>query len=198
MIRIALAAPAALLPLLLASPPAGAQVAVPSAAEQLAAAVQAAPEDRRDDATVIGWTEDGGTTVLREGTGELVCLADEPGDEEWSVACYHRSLEPYMARGRELRAMGVEGEERNRIRWAEMEEGTLPMPDGSATLYVLHGDGWDEEAGAVRNPYLRYVIYVPGATAESTGLPTTPAEGVPWLMFPGTPGAHVMIAPPRG
>lgn len=198
MIRTSLTASAALLPLLLVPSPSPGQTTVPSAAEQVASAVQAAPEAERDRVTVIGWTEDGGTTVLREGTSKLVCLADEPGDEEWSVACYHRSLEPFMARGRELRARGVEGEERNRVRWEEAEAGTLQMPTAPATLYVLHGDGWDAEAGAVRNPFLRYVIYMPGATAESTGLPTTPAEGVPWLMFPGTPGAHVMIVPPRG
>jgi len=41
------------------------------------------------------------------------------------------------------------------------------------------------------------VVYVPYATAATTGLPTRPAPGVPWLMDPGTAGAHIMISPPR-
>ena len=45
--------------------------------------------------------------------------------------------------------------------------------------------------------FVRWVIYVPFATGESTGLPTQPSGNAPWLMFPGTAGAHIMITPPR-
>ena len=42
------------------------------------------------------------------------------------------------------------------------------------------------------------MIYVPFATAETTGLPVKPIPGgAPWLMNPGTGGAHIMINPPR-
>jgi len=45
---------------------------------------------------------------------------------------------------------------------------------------------------------LRYVIYIPFATAESTGLPLAPsAPGMPWIMDPGTHRAHIMINPPQ-
>ena len=40
-----------------------------------------------------------------------------------------------------------------------------------------------------------YVIYMPYATSASTGIPTKPAPGAPWLMLPGTPKAHVMLSP---
>jgi hypothetical protein len=40
-----------------------------------------------------------------------------------------------------------------------------------------------------------YVVYIPGATPESTGLPATPGPNSPWLMFPGTPKAHIMFIP---
>ena len=40
-----------------------------------------------------------------------------------------------------------------------------------------------------------YVIYMPYATSASTGIPTTPVAGMPWLMLPGTPKAHVMLTP---
>ena len=168
-----------------------------NAAAQLAAAIQAAPEDRRDGARVLGWDDDGNVVELRAGSNDLVCLAAMPGAPQWSVACYHESLEPFMARGRELTAQGIEGQERIDIREKEIAEGKLQMPREPRTLYVLHGSGFDAEGGEVKDAYLRWVIYTPYATAESTGLTTRPVPGAPWLMFPGTAGAHVMINPPR-
>ncbi|MEZ5313621.1 MAG: hypothetical protein R2862_08210 [Thermoanaerobaculia bacterium] len=47
------------------------------------------------------------------------------------------------------------------------------MPKVPATLYVLTGKGFDAATGTVSEPYLRYVVYTPWATAESTGLPTS-------------------------
>ena len=172
--------------------------AEPADAEaQLAAAIQAAPDDRRDGARVLGWDDDGKVVELRAGANDLVCLAARPGEERWSVACYHKSLEPFMARGRELLAQGITGEERIAMRETEIAEGKLAMPREPRTLYVLHGSGFDAEAGKVVDPYLRWVIYTPYATPESTGLTTRPVPGAPWLMAPGTAGAHVMINPPR-
>lgn len=170
-----------------------------SADEQITAAVRAAPAADRAGATVLGYAQGGALTTLRTGSGSLVCLADDPTQDGWSVACYHESLEPFMARGRELRAQGVTdaGELASR-RWAEADAGTLAMPEEPAMLYVLTGDGFDAASGSVANPFLRWVVYTPWATAESTGLSGAPgAPGAPWLMFPGTAGAHIMITPPR-
>jgi hypothetical protein len=171
----------------------------PSADVQIAGALQAAPAADRDGATVLGFRPDGSLTTLREGAGELVCLADNPAQEGWSTSCYHRSLEPFMARGRELRAQGVtDAGELARKRWAEADAGTLPMPEEPAMLYVMTGDGFDEAAGRVIEPFVRWVIYTPWATPESTGISPQPtAPGAPWLMFPGTAGAHIMITPPQ-
>jgi len=176
--------------------PAGRGLAqVASAEQQIAAAVLAAPEARRDGATVLGFDADGKLGTLRQGSNDLVCLADKPGDDQFSVACYHQSLEPYMDRGRELLAQGVTGMERNQQRWTEAEQGKLALPEHPATLYVLTGSSYDPQSGKVTDEYRRWVIYVPYATAESTGLGTKPVPGEPWLMFPGTAGAHVMISP---
>lgn len=176
--------------------PCGAQS--PSPEVQIASAVLAAPEAARSGAAVLGYDSAGELVTLREGRNGLVCLADDPEDPGFSVACYHESLEPYMARGRELRAQGVtDGTDRNRIRWEEADRGTLEMPKAPATLYVLTGAGFDSSSGFVREAYLRYVVYTPWATVEATGLPDRPmAPGSPWLMFPGTAGAHIMISPP--
>lgn len=171
---------------------------VAGTAHQVAEAVQAAPAAERDGATILGYRADGSMTTLRNGSNELVCLADDPNREGWESACYHSSLDPFMARGRELRAEGVtDGAELARRRFAEADAGTLAMPESPATLYVLTGDGFDSGSGTVESGFLRWVIYTPWATSESTGLAAQPsAPGAPWLMFPGTPGAHIMITPP--
>ena len=104
-----------------------------------------------------------------------------------------------MARGRELASQGMtDGNERLQTRWKEAEEGALAMPKEPATLYVLTGSSYDFETAEVVDSYLRYVVYIPWATIESTGLSEAPmGPGSPWLMYPGTAGAHIMISPPR-
>lgn len=164
--------------------------------EQIASAVAAAPEERRAEAAVLGWKADGSVVELRAGSNDLVCLADDPRDDRFSVACYHRDLEPFMQRGRELSAEGLKGKERHEVRWKEVDEGKVAMPREPRMLYVLTGDGWDSAASAVVKPYLRWVVYSPYATPESTGLTVEPGPH-PWLMYPGTAGAHIMMSPPK-
>lgn len=165
---------------------------------QIASAVQAAPEERRAGATVLGYDQSGKLGTLRKGTNDLVCLADNPNDKSFSVACYHSDLEPFMARGREMLAQGVKDPaERDKLRWKEVEEKKLPMSREPRTLYVLVGSGFDAESGRVTDPYLRWVIYTPFATPETTGLSTKPTDNAPWLMDEGTAGAHIMISPAR-
>lgn len=171
---------------------------VPPPERQIAIAVQAAPEEFRAGAAVLGYDGAGTLVTLRQGSNDLVCLAHAPGDPGVRVACYAKSLEPFMKRGRELKAQGVPDEERTKRRFQEAEEGTLQMPQAPATLYVLSGTGVDPATGEVTEPYRRYVVYTPWATSASTGLPEKPvAPGAPWIMFPGTPGAHIMINPPK-
>ncbi len=143
---------------------------------QIAGALSAAPEDRREGATVMGYSPAGELVTLREGTNELLCLADRPGDDRFHVACYHRSLEPYMKRGRELRAEGVESAESFRIRHEEADAGTLEMPQAPAALYNLGGplSILDPATGEVSGGNWVWVVYTPWATEEATGLPTTP------------------------
>ena len=166
-------------------------------AQQIAAAVQAAPDERRGDATVLGYDETGKLITLRAGAGDLVCLADDPADAEFEVDCYQKDLEPFMSRGRAMHATGLAGKALNEARWQEIESGKLVMPREPRTLYVLEGSSYDATSNTVIKPYRRWVVYTPYATPESTGLSTMPVVGGPWLMFPGKPTAHIMINPPK-
>jgi hypothetical protein len=170
---------------------------IPPSDAQIAAALLAAPPDLRDGAAVLGYNAQGELVKLREGKNELICITNDPGKTTFSVACYHRDLDPYMARGRELLAQKVSGQKRNEIRWKEVADGKLSMPREARTLYVLTGTTYDPSTGKVTDAYQRWVIYLPFATPESTGLSTKASDSAPWLMFPGTPGAHIMIDPPK-
>jgi len=171
---------------------------VAPAKAQIASALLAAPEERREDATVLGYEQDSALVTLKKGSNDLVCLADKPGDDTFSVACYHEDLEPFMARGRELLLQGITGAKRRDIRFDEIKNGELPMSLEPRLLYVLTGSGFDAVKGVVTEPYLRYVIYLPFATAESTGLSEEKGSpGAPWLMGAGMAGAHIMINPQK-
>jgi hypothetical protein len=172
---------------------------IPTAEIQIRTAVLAAPEDKRDGAMVYGYSQKGEFIVLRKGTNEIVCLADDPKADGFSVSCYHKDLEPFMARGRELRAAGKSFQEIFSIREEEVKSGKLFMPKQATNLqvYSAPADAYNPQTGEVTKGSFRYVVYIPWATAETTGLPLKPeAPGMPWLMDPGTHRAHIMITPP--
>jgi hypothetical protein len=171
---------------------------IPSAEIQIKGAVLAAPEDKRAGAMVYGYNAKGEYVVLRKGTNEMVCLADNPNQKGFSVSCYHKDLEPFMARGRELKAAGKTTQETFDIREEEAKSGKLVMPKQASNLQVFSApdEAYNPATGEVTKGSFRYVVYIPWATAASTGLPTKPeAPGMPWIMNPGTHRAHIMIDP---
>lgn len=166
---------------------------------QVRMAVQSLPaEELRAGATVLGYLEEGGPPVeLRAGEGDFVCLLSPPGVWVVESACYHASLEPFMARGRELARGGMGTAERVALRNREADEGTLPLPEAPAALYitVAPAEAVDPETGTFSDAFQRAVIYVPYATGRSTGLSERAVQGAPWLMDAGTPRAHIMFTP---
>jgi hypothetical protein len=173
--------------------------AIPNAEVQIKTALLASPEESRDKAMVYGYSPKGEFIVLRKGENEIICLADDPMQPGLSVSCYHKSLEPFMARGRELKKEGKTFQQIFDIREAEAKGGKLQLPKQPASLYVhtAPAENFNAETGEVKDGYSRSVIYIPYATAESTGLPAKPGSpGMPWIMNPGTARAHIMIDPP--
>lgn len=168
-------------------------------AQQIATAVLPLPVEFRDSARVLGYRSGNAKLVtLRQGTGAFTCLATDPSAPRFHVACYHRSLEPFMARGRVLRAKGMQREQVDSVRYREVKRGSLVMPRRAAALYSLtapEGAGPPDSTGVPAGARPLFVIYIPGQTPESTGLSAKPAEGTPWIMFPGTPKAHIMFTP---
>lgn len=168
--------------------------AVPTVAQQLAGAVLPLPANMRDGAGVMGYKVAGKLELLRPSKNGMLCLADDPAEKEFHVSCYHEGMEPFMARGRALRASGVTGSKVDTARFAEVKSGKLKMPTAPASLYQIFADAYDPATGALTKGRNLFVVYIPFATEQSTGLSTTPSENKPWLMLPGTPKAHIMFS----
>ena len=172
--------------------------AIDTDAALIATAVMAAPEKSRANCKVIGYNMAGEFVTLREGDNEFIVLADDPKKAGFSAACYHKDLDPFMARGRALKSEGKSAAEIFDIREEEAKSGKLAMGNQGSTLHIYFGgeEMYDPKTAEVSGAQYRYVVYLPFATAESTGLPERPiGSNHPWIMNPGTHRAHIMITP---
>jgi len=184
----------AVITVLVASSSSAQQARVSSSVLQIAQAVTPLPEQMRAGATVLGYTAIGKPLVtLRAGTNAMICLAPNPEAKDFHSACYHRSMEPFMARGRALRARGVTGAQVDSVRFAEVRAGKLVMPKQPSMLYQIFGGTFDSVTSQVHGGTSLVVAYIPNATAETTGLSPKASETDPWIMWPGTPKAHIMF-----
>lgn len=175
--------------------PAGPTAVSMTEAQQIALAVLPLPADARASAKVMGYKNGNPALVtLREGK-TFMCFLPEPSGKDFHAACYHQSLEPFMARGRALRASGTKGEQVDTVRFAEVKSGKLVMPKGPAAMYQLFGGTVDAAANTVSGAHPLFVVYIAGATSATTGLPDKPVENGMWIMYPGTPKAHIMLVP---
>jgi hypothetical protein len=173
-------------------------ISYPSAARQIAAAVSPLPEPQQSAARVLGHDAKGKLVMLRQGSNDFTCIADDGVAKQYHVACYHKSLEPFMARGRELHALNKSREAIDSIRGADIKAGRYSMPSRPAALYQYYAsrDSVDV-SGNVKGASYLYVVYTPYATAKTTGITENPIEGGPWIMYPGKPWAHLMIEPQK-
>jgi hypothetical protein len=174
---------------------AAAPAKLPTVDQQIAVAVQALPKEMQAGATVMGYRTADKLETIREGKNGMTCLALFAIEKDFHVACYQDSMEPFMARGRELRAQGMKADKVDTVRFAEVAAGKIKMPR-LATMYQIFGkpNSWNAETGKIGDASTLTVIYVPGATPETTGLSLSPAKSGPWLMHPGTPKAHIMLS----
>ncbi len=152
------------------------------------------PETDRAGAKLVT-VRDGRHEVLREGSNHQVCELDAPGDDRFSVSCYHAALEPYFQRERRLRLEGLSRDASRAALGEELANGTLSIPAGS---YQAHVSGTRTSAGAVPD-YLEvtHLVYLPMAESLDVGLPDQRAEIGPWLHNAGTVDSHVMWSEER-
>jgi len=169
-----------------AAMPADASPAPGTPEAKIANAESAAPPDIARNATIMDWpAEEGGEpTELRAGTNGWTCFPNTP------AAAGASGEDP----------MCLDGEW---LKFAQAWMGkTQPSVSSVGLGYMFRGDmgvsNIDPYATAetpdnqwvVSGPHI--MIITPDADALSA-LPTDPASGGPWVMWPGTPYAHIMV-----
>jgi hypothetical protein len=156
-------------------------------AQKIANAMSAAPAEISKNATIMDWpaTEGGEPRQLRAGTNGWVCFPNTPG--EFGAA----SANDPMCLDKEWQA------------WAQawLTKGT-PHPAGTGIAYMLSGDrgasntdpfatGPTADNNWVVSPPHVMVLY-PDLTMLDA-FPTDPMQGGAWVMWKGTPYAHLMV-----
>jgi hypothetical protein len=155
-------------------------------ADAVATAVLALPAGLRDDATVIKWKPDFTYDTLKKGTNGMVCYdrSGFPGQQPFSVECTTMGNLAREAQNQKAEATGDRAKSEALLN-AEEKDGTRVKPE--------YGSVWYHLAGADREharPHM--TIALPGATAQSTGLPDKRTQSGVWLMNAGTTTAHLM------
>ncbi len=158
--------------------------------DKIAQAVLPLPDDLRAGATVVTYDEKtGDRNVLRQGTNFIEC---QPKAKDGFVRCYNKVLAPRRDMEARLRAQGKSDKDVSEAIATAMKDGRLTAPPFGTMSYR-----YSDDPGRIK---LLWVMSVPNATPESVGVSTESqrdsalkGNGKPWLMLPGTPGAHVMI-----
>jgi hypothetical protein len=150
-----------------------------STAEIIRSATSAGPRSISDNATVMAADDAGKMVKIRAGTNGWTCIPDEPSTPGLDPMCIDKS--------------GME--------WVSALIAKKPKPSNTAPglIYMLQG-GSDISA---TNPFAtttdhyvsspaHFMIMWP-YDAKTTGFATTPKKTGSWIMWAGTPYAHLMV-----
>lgn len=149
-----------------------------SDAAVIAKATSAAPPDIGHNAAVMGMGADGKMKELRAGTNGWMCMLDLVGDS--------------MCLDKEWQAWGDA--------WMNKKDPSKPKTVGVA--YMLNGD----KGASNTDPYATkrtadnqwvvsgpHIMILPTDVSQLDAYPTDWTKGGPWVMWKGTPYAHIMV-----
>ncbi|MEP6716673.1 MAG: hypothetical protein ABJC09_13970 [Terriglobia bacterium] len=149
-------------------------------------ALLAAPRQMKDGATVIKWKADFTYDTLRKGTNRMVCYdrAGQPGQQPFAVECTSIANLDRVAQNLKFEAIPDKKASLAAFDAAE-KNGTRVKPEfGSVWLHLTGADD--------THTRMHTTIAVPGATAQSLGIPDNNKQGGVWIMNAGTTTAHLM------
>ena len=155
-------------------------------AQELESALAAAPPNMKEMATVIKWKPDFTYDTLRKGGNSLVCydLSGYPTHQPFTSECTSLKNLDRVAQNLKFEAIADKAARDKAFDDAE-KGGTRVKPEfGSVWIHVMGSD----KDHARRHT----TIAVPGATAQSLGLPDNGKQGGAWIMNAGTSTAHIM------
>ena len=144
-------------------------------------------ENLRNLTMVVKWKPDYTYDTLRKGTNGLVCYdrSGFPLQQPFSVECTAVANLDRQAQNLKAEALGDRTKTQAMLDGQE-KDGTRVKP--------MFGSVWYHLAGADRERARAHMtIAVPGATAQSLGLPDKPTQGGLWIMNAGTSTAHLMV-----
>ena len=155
--------------------------------EEIDTALLAAPANLREGATVIKWKPDFTYDTLRKGTNRLVCFdkSGMPGQLPFSIECSSIANMDRIVQNMKFEAEPDRAKRQAALDAAE-KDGTRAKPEYGSVWY--HFMGKDRQTARTH-----MTVALPGATAQSTGLPDNPKMGGVWIMNAGTSTAHLMI-----
>jgi hypothetical protein len=142
----------------------------------IANALRAAPASIAQNATVMDWSGD----TLREGTNGWVCFPDPPEMEAASM-CLDTPWQAWASAWQNREPVALE----------HAGIAYMLMGDSGASNVDPYAEGPTADNEWVESgPHLMLIVPDPAALE---GFPTDPENGGPWVMWKGTPYAHVMI-----
>jgi hypothetical protein len=146
-----------------------------------------APRALREGATVIRWKPDFTYETVRKGTNSLVCYDQSgwPTEQPYSVQCTSLANLERVAQNKKFEAIAETAARQAALAAAE-KDGTRVKPEFGSVFYTMSGPDKDRTR-------IHITIAVPGATAQSLGLPDNNKQGGAWIMNAGTSSAHLMI-----
>jgi hypothetical protein len=149
-------------------------------------ALLAAPANLREGAAVIKWKSDYTYETLKKGTNRLVCYdrTGFPEQQPFSVECTSIANLDRVAQNLKIESVGDKVKTQAMVDAAE-KDGTRVKPEYGSVWYHIIGP--DRE-----HAHAHLTIAVPGATAQSLGLPDNNKQGTVWIMNGGTSTAHLM------
>lgn len=139
-------------------------------------AISAGPDSLTKNATIKRW--DG--KVLRKGTNSWTCLPDIPdngGNDPWCVDASWLNLLDALSNNKSPSYDKV---------------GIGYMLSGDAPISNIKPDGKKEDGDWVEGLKAHLMILVPDH-AMFDNISTDPNNGGPWIMWPNTPYAHIMV-----
>lgn len=166
---------------------AGAFAQAPS--DPIQKALMAAPaRAKKEDITVVKWKPDFTYDTLQKGAaGGLVCydLSGFPNHPAFTVECTSIANLPRVAQNLKAESSGDRKASEAALA-AEEKDGTRVKPEfGSAWIHLMGPDA--------EHARTHLTIAVPGATAQSLGVPDKPNPAGVWIMGAGTTTAHLMV-----
>ena len=168
---------------------AGARVALAQSAEEIAAAVLPLPDDLKAGATIYNYDPSGDRKILRAGTNGVECMPMGKDGFTWCYSVATRDRRDFSAK---LRGQGKPDKEIGELTAEATKSGAIKAAPMGAMMYRYSADP--------KRIKLLWVMQVPNQTPESLGVSTgsqrdagLKGHGMPWMMLPGTPGAHIMI-----